>query len=92
MDRSSVSLNDTWMPAAVAVSYCRQSLARSLRTALTHSEPNSQRSLALGMVIWPDKAARFAGELREVAKWLWRGQMPEGAFGEFDRPNASLQD
>jgi hypothetical protein len=60
------------------------------RIALTHSEPYNVRSAVLGKVISATDAARFAGELRPVAEWLWQGKRPAAVAAAFDQPNCFL--
>ena len=57
------------------------------RIALTHSEPDNERSFVLSEVISATNAARFARELRNVAEWLWRGKRPGAVAMGFDGPN-----
>jgi len=57
------------------------------RIALTHSEPDHERSFVLSQVISATDAARFAQEVRNVANWLWRGARPGAVAAAFDGPN-----
>jgi hypothetical protein len=62
------------------------------RAALTHSEPDNERSAVVGQVISATDAARFANELRACAEWLWRGERPGPVAAEFDGRNCFLDD
>jgi hypothetical protein len=57
------------------------------RIALTHSEPDHERSFVLSQVISATDAARFAGEVRRVADWLWGGKRPGAVAAAFDDRN-----
>lgn len=60
------------------------------RIALTHSEPDHERSRYVGGVINATDAARFAAGVREVALWLWGDHRPAGVTYEFETPNPLL--
>lgn len=59
-----------------------------LRAALTHSEPDSDRSARVGETIMdPKSLQRIAGEVRGLADWLWNGKRPKGVAEDFDKSN-----
>lgn len=62
------------------------------RVALTHSEPDNQRTFQVSSVISATDAARFAREVRAVAEWLWRGTRPGAVAAAFDSPNVYFRD
>lgn len=57
------------------------------RIALTHSEPDNERSARLGKVISATDSVRFAREVRALADWLWQGQRPGAVAEGYDKPN-----
>jgi hypothetical protein len=62
------------------------------RVALTHSEPDNQRTFQVSSVISATDAARFAVGVRAVAEWLWRGTRPGAVAAAFDSPNVFFRD
>lgn len=60
------------------------------RIALTHSEPDNERSRQVGTVISATDTRRFADAITETANWLWNGRGPYPVAHEFDRPNIFL--
>lgn len=61
------------------------------RIALTHSEPDHERSFVLSQVISATDAARFAREVRSVADWLWRDKRPGAVAKAFDSRNVFFE-
>lgn len=61
------------------------------RVALTHSEPDHERSFVLSQVISATDADRFAREVRSVADWLWRGKRPGAVAKAFDGSNVFFE-
>jgi hypothetical protein len=61
------------------------------RVALTHSEPDHERSFVLSEVISATDAERFAREVRRVAEWLWRGKRPGAVAAAFDGRNVFFE-
>jgi hypothetical protein len=62
----------------------------SARIAMTHSEPDHERSRYLGQWLNARHAAKFSAGVREVASWLWAGRRPVPLANEFDNPNPFL--
>lgn len=60
------------------------------RIALTHSEPDNERTAKIGAVISATDAARFATEVRNVAEWLWQKKRPGAVAHAFDEPNCFM--
>lgn len=61
------------------------------RIALTHSEPDNERTTKLASVISATDAARFAAEVRIVAEWLWQKKRPGAVAYAFDEPNLFMR-
>jgi hypothetical protein len=61
------------------------------RIAVTHSEPDNERSAQLGKVISATDALRFARAIRTIALWLWQDKRPGAVAHDFDKPNAFLK-
>lgn len=62
------------------------------RVAISHSEPDNERSRSVGVVVTSRDAARYAREVREAARWLWLERRPAGVATDFDKPNPYLPD
>lgn len=60
------------------------------RIALTHSEPDNERSAKLGRVISASDALRFARFVRKIAEWLWQGKRPGAVAAAYDQVNGFL--
>ena len=60
------------------------------RIALTHSEPDNERSAKLGKVISATDALRFARAVRKTADWLWQGKRPGAVAAAYDQVNGFL--
>jgi len=57
------------------------------RAALTHSEPDNERTADVGRVLNARDVGRFVAGIREVAHWLWKGARPIPVSNGFDGPN-----
>ena len=62
----------------------------SHRIALTHSEPDSERSRNVGAVLSAADAERFYQAVVNVALWLWNDRRPMPVSLEFERSNLIL--
>ena len=49
------------------------------RRAVTHSEPDNKRIVEFNEALVSGEVRRLAGQVLEVARWLWRGEVPSAA-------------
>jgi hypothetical protein len=59
----------------------------SRRIALTHSEPDSERSTNVGAAVSATDAERFYKAVVDVALWLWNGRRPMPVSYDFELNN-----
>jgi len=54
-------------------------LIAKYRRAVTHSEPDNKRIIEFNDALVSGELRRLAGQVLEVARWLWRGEVPSAA-------------
>jgi hypothetical protein len=54
-------------------------LIAKYRRAVTHSEPDNKRIVEFNDVLLSGEVRRVAGQVLDIARWLWRGEVPSAA-------------